>query len=155
VIDDATVDALLEAARRARGNAYAPYSRFPVGAAVESDAGTFSGANVENAAYPTGVCAERTAAAAAVSAGARSIAAVAVTSLADRPTPPCGQCRQFLSEFGPAMLVISEGRDGTRRRWRLTELLPDAFGPQDVAGRQAVGSGDRMDPSGQSSEERP
>jgi cytidine deaminase len=141
MIDDVDVDALLDAARRARENAYAPYSNFPVGAAVESDAGRFSGANVENAAYPTGTCAERNAAGAAVSAGARRIGAVVVTTLADRPTPPCGQCRQFLFEFGPAMVVVSEARDGARRRWRLNELLPDAFGPDDLAARDAVGSG--------------
>jgi cytidine deaminase len=150
MIGDADVDALLDAARRARENAYAPYSNFPVGAAVESDAGRFSGANVENAAYPTGTCAERNAAGAAVSAGARRIGAVVVTTLADRPTPPCGQCRQFLFEFGPAMVVVSEARDGTRRRWRLNELLPDAFGPDDLAEGDAVGSG-----NGSASEEIP
>ena len=139
--DEATVEALLQAARRARERAYAPYSRFPVGAAVESDEGVFAGANVENAAAPTGVCAERVAAASAVSAGARGIAAVAISSGAQRPTAPCGQCRQFLSEFGPAMLVVSEAVDGTRRQWRLADLLPDAFGPGDVLPSQGVGSG--------------
>jgi cytidine deaminase len=142
VIDDATVDALLAAARSAREHAYAPYSGFPVGAAVETDAGMFAGANVENAAYPTGTCAERAAAASAVSAGARRIGAVVVTTRAARPTPPCGQCRQFLYEFGPGMVVVSEGGDGTRRRWRLNELLPDAFGPDDLGQTRAVGSGD-------------
>jgi cytidine deaminase len=155
VIDDADVDALLDAARKARGHAYAPYSQFPVGAAVETDAGRFSGANVENAAYPTGTCAERSAASAAVSAGARRIAAVVVSTLADRPTPPCGQCRQFLHEFGPGMVVISEGRDGTRRRWRLSDLLPEAFGPEDLGERHAVGSGDGSSPSDQTTEGRP
>jgi cytidine deaminase len=155
MIDDATVDALLGAARRARENAYAPYSGFQVGAAVESDAGRFAGANVENAAYPTGTCAERNAAGAAVSAGARRIGAIVVTTFADRPTPPCGMCRQFLHEFGPAMLVISEGRDGTRRRWRLTDLLPDAFGPSDLTERQAVGSGDGTSASDETAEGHP
>ena len=142
MIDDAAVDALLEAARRAREHAYAPYSGFAVGAAVHTDAGTFAGANVEIASYPVGTCAERAAAAAAVSAGARRIAAVVVTTRAARPTPPCGMCRQFLYEFGPGMAVISEGGDGTRRRWRLSELLPDAFGPGDLGEQPAVGSGD-------------
>jgi cytidine deaminase len=132
VSDDATAEALLQAARRARDHAYAPYSDFPVGAAVETDAGVFAGANVENAAYPSGVCAERVAAASAVSAGARRIAAVAVTSNAESPVTPCGQCRQFLSEFGPDMLVLSEGADGSRARWTLSDLLPEAFGPKDV-----------------------
>jgi len=132
VSEDGNAEALLQAARRARDRAYAPYSHFPVGAAVESDAGVFAGANVENAAYPTGVCAERVAAASAVSAGARRIAAVAVAGDADGPITPCGQCRQFLSEFGPGMLVVSEGKDGSRGRWILSDLLPEAFGPKDV-----------------------
>lgn len=130
--EDGNVEALLQVARRARDRAYAPYSHFPVGAAVDSDAGVFAGANVENAAYPTGVCAERVAAASAVTAGARRIAAVAVTSDADGPITPCGQCRQFLSEFGPQMLVVSEGKDGTLGRWTLSDLLPEAFAPKDV-----------------------
>jgi cytidine deaminase len=155
MIGDEAIDALLDAARRARANAYAPYSDFPVGAAVETDAGRFSGANVENAAYPTGICAERSAAAAAVSAGARRIAAIVVTTFAEHPTPPCGQCRQFLSEFGPAMVVVSVGGDGTRRRWRLNELLPDAFGPHDLAERDAVGSGDGSSASEEIPEGRP
>ena len=132
MIDDAAIDALLAAARGAREHAYAPYSHFPVGAAVDSDAGVFAGANVENAAYPTGICAERVAAAAAVSAGARHVAAVVVTGDIDEPIMPCGQCRQFLSEFGPGMTVVSEGRGGIRRRWSLADLLPHAFGPKDV-----------------------
>ena len=90
MIDDAKIDELLAAARLAREHAYAPYSGFAVGAAVETDAGLFSGANVENAAYPVGMCAERAAAAAAVSAGARRIGAVVVATRAATPTPPCG-----------------------------------------------------------------
>jgi len=154
VIDDGGVDALLDAARRARDHAYAPYSNFAVGAAVETDAGTFSGANVENASYPVGMCAERAAAAAAVSAGARRIAAVVVTTRAARPTPPCGMCRQFLYEFGPGMVVVSESGDGTRRRWRLGDLLPEAFGPDDLAATRAGGSEDGAGGSTEPSEER-
>jgi cytidine deaminase len=142
VIDDEKIDELLAAARLAREHAYAPYSGFAVGAAVETDAGMFSGANVENASYPVGMCAERAAAAAAVSAGARRIGAVVVATGAARPTPPCGMCRQFLHEFGPGMVVVSEGGEGTRRRWRLQDLLPDAFGPDALGETRAVGSGD-------------
>lgn len=134
MIDDAALDALVAAARRAREHAYAPYSRFAVGAAVASDAGIHTGANVENASYPVGLCAERAAASAAVSAGARIIEAVAVTASGEEPTPPCGMCRQFLSEFGSGMLVVSEGSGGAARRWRLTDLLPDAFGPSNLEG---------------------
>ncbi|MFB3737667.1 MAG: cytidine deaminase [Candidatus Velamenicoccus archaeovorus] len=134
-MSDQTVDDLVSAARAAMPNAYAPYSRFSVGAAVLAGGRVFVGVNVENASYPQGVCAERAAVAAAVAAGQRSIDAVAVVSSApgDAVTPPCGGCRQVLNEFGPDMLVISEAADGTRRRWRLSELLPDAFGPHDLA----------------------
>src|SRR4029079_3809657 len=136
------IDELLAAARLARDHAYAPYSGFAVGAAVETDAGLFSGSNVENASYPVGMCAERAAAAAAVSAGVRRIGAVVVASRSARPTPPCGMCGQFLHEFGPGMVVVSEAGDGTRRQWRLNDLLPDAFGPDDLGETRAVGSGD-------------
>jgi cytidine deaminase len=132
-VSDQTVDDLVEAAKAARANAYAPYSRFSVGAAVLAGGRIFAGVNVENASYPQGICAERSAVAAAVTAGHRTIEAVAVVSSGDGVTPPCGGCRQVLNEFGPDMLVISEANDGTRRRWRLTELLPEAFGPRDLA----------------------
>jgi cytidine deaminase len=121
------VDELLAAARDAmeRGS-YAPYSNFNVGAEV------FAGANVENASYPMSVCAERNAVAAAVNAGKRSIDAVAVVTRADEPTPPCGGCRQVLNEFGPDMAVTVESGNGQRAEWRLTEILPHAFGPANL-----------------------
>lgn len=124
-------DDLMGAARAARGRAYAPYSRFPVGAAVETDAGVFAGANVENASYPVGLCAERAALGAAVSAGARRLLAVAVAGSSRLPTPPCGFCRQFLAEFDPegAAPVACEGTDASSQRtWALRDLLPEAFG---------------------------
>jgi cytidine deaminase len=123
---------LVAKAREARKHAYAPYSRFRVGAAVATDRGVFSGANVENAAYGQSICAERVAAAAAVAAGARRFDALAMTSSARGPSSPCGACRQFLYEFGPEMTVVSEGTDGERKVWRLSELLPDGFGPSDL-----------------------
>lgn len=123
---------LLAAARAARERAYAPYSAFPVGAAVRTDAGTFTGANVENASYGLSICAERVAAASAVASGARRIEAVALATAARTPTTPCGACRQFLYEFNPDMTVVSEGRDGDRRRWRLSELLVEGFGPEQL-----------------------
>jgi cytidine deaminase len=129
---DDDLDALMREARSAMDRAYAPYSRFRVGAAVSTDRGVFSGANVENASYGLSICAERVAASSAVSAGARRIDAVAVTSSAAGPASPCGACRQFLYEFGPDMVVISEGRDGGRKVWRLSELLVDGFGPSDL-----------------------
>jgi cytidine deaminase len=130
---DAELDALVEEAREAQAMAYAPYSNFQVGAALVTDDGRhFSGANVENASYGVSICAERVAAATAVAAGARRIEAIAVTSSSPIPTPPCGACRQFLYEFNPEMIVVSEGGNGERKRWRLSELLKDGFGPQNL-----------------------
>jgi cytidine deaminase len=122
------MDELVDRARKAQEAAYAPYSGFQVGAAVAADAGVFSGCNVENASFGLTICAERLAAATAVAAGAKRIDAVAITSSAQRPTPPCGACRQFLYEFGPGMTVVSVGGTGERRVWRLSGLLADAFG---------------------------
>jgi cytidine deaminase len=105
-----------------------------VGAAVATDAGVFSGANVENASFGLSMCAERVAAASAVAAGAGRIEAIAIVSSAPSPTPPCGACRQFLYEFNPDLTVVSEGSDGTRKEWRLSGLLVDGFGPSDIVG---------------------
>jgi len=140
--DSGDVDRLVEEARAARERAYAPYSNFLVGAAVATDRGVFTGANVENASYSLAICAERVAAAAAVASGARRIEAVAVLgALRDpktgddvpkEPTPPCGACRQFLYEFNPDMTVVAVGSNGKRNQWRLSELLKDGFGPKDL-----------------------
>jgi cytidine deaminase len=89
----------------------------------------FTGVNVENASYPIGVCAERIALGAAVTAGERAIETVAVVGSSQEPTPPCGGCRQFIFEFGPDVLVVAETDDGRRTEWRIADLLPDAFGP--------------------------
>jgi len=129
---EARTPLLLSEARAARERAYAPYSRFLVGAALDTEAGVFTGCNVENASYGLSICAERVAATTAVAAGARRFDAVALTSSARGPTPPCGACRQFLYEFNPEMAVISEGSDGNRKEWRLSELLKDGFGPNDL-----------------------
>jgi cytidine deaminase len=129
------LEELLAQAETARANAYAPYSRFTVGAAVATDRGVFRGANVENASYGLSICAERVACSTAAAAGARRVHAVAVTSSAPSPTPPCGACRQFLYEFGPDLLVVSLGRNGERKEWRLSDLLLDGFGPKDLGGR--------------------
>lgn len=124
---DPDVGALIAAARGIRPNAHAPYSGFPVGAAVLAGGRIFTGVNVENASHPLAVCAERNAVAAAIAAGEREIEAVAVVADGAKPTPPCGGCRQVLHEFGPDVLVVSESEEGVRTRWRLPELLPDAF----------------------------
>jgi cytidine deaminase len=100
-----------------------------VGAAVLAGGRIFTGVNVENASYPLGMCAERNAVGAAVTAGEKKIDCVAVVTDAARPTPPCGGCRQVLWEFGPESLVVSETTSGERVAWALEDLIPDAFGP--------------------------
>ena len=125
-------DPVVELARRVRDQAYAPYSGFPVGAAIESvDGRLFAGANVENASYGLTLCAERVALAAAVSAGARRFARIVVATGGSPPAAPCGACRQALAEFGSSIRVEAVGPDATRS-WLLSELLPDEFGPADL-----------------------
>jgi cytidine deaminase len=126
----APLEALLEAARAASRRAHCPYSNFHVGAAVWADGQIFTGANVENASYGLTICAERTAAFAAVLAGARRIEAVAVACV-DAPEGshpallmPCGACRQVLAEFAGADTPVVVDRAGT---YTLAELLPHAF----------------------------
>ena len=128
---------LLDAAIAARAGAYAPYSHFTVGAALLDDDGrVWTGANVENASYGLSMCAERTAIFHAVASGAQRFRAVAVTGPDGTTTLPCGACRQVLWEFGPAMRVIYD--DGGRLvETPLAELLPSAFGPDQLAGAQA------------------
>ena len=124
---DCGSDDLLAVARQAMTNAYAPYSGYSVGAALESEDGrTHAGCNVESASSPAGLCAERSALAAAVGAGQRQFRRIAICCSDERPAAPCGVCRQALIEFGD-IEVVSEGRTGERRTWRLGELLPDAF----------------------------
>lgn len=125
----ATPELLLGAADRAMRNAYAPYSAFPVGAAVRAPSGAiYAGANVENVAFPVGWCAEASALGALISAGETMITAVAVVSEKLEFCPPCGGCRQRLAEFGGAATPVYLGRPGGEiRRTTLGELLPGAF----------------------------
>jgi homotetrameric cytidine deaminase len=120
---------LLEAAEAAMQNAHAPYSGFPVGAALRAGSGgVHSGANVENAAYPQGQCAEASAIGALVAAGEREITEVAVVAEREDFCPPCGGCRQRLSEFAGPHTPVHLGRPGgPRRTLTLGELLPHAF----------------------------
>lgn len=129
--DEAIAELVLRA-QTVRGRAYAPYSNYPVGAAVLGRSGQiYVGANVENAAYPTTMCAERNAIFRAVSDGERAFEALAVVT--ENGGAPCGACRQVLSEFGSAVLVIIADESGKiHRKIRLHELIPHAFGPQDL-----------------------
>jgi cytidine deaminase len=123
---------LVELARRAadaRQWSYSPYSHYAVGAALLTASGKiYDGVNVENAAYPDTICAERTAAVKAISEGEREFVSIAVASA--NGGMPCGSCRQFLSEFGLDTLVLIVNAEGTiLKRASLRDLLPDAFGP--------------------------
>lgn len=134
MIDVGQAQMLMDYARAAASSAYVPYSNFPVGAAVMTESGAiFTGANIENASYPLGCCAERTAVYAAVNAGHQVITAVAVTAPKVVTVTPCGGCRQVLNEFKPAdaeLAVILDGLDLSIIT--LSDLLPRAFGPQDL-----------------------
>lgn len=119
---------LLDCAREARAAAYAPYSGFAVGAALQVASGqVFCGCNVENASYGLTVCAERVALFTAVAAGVREFAALAVVADSPEPATPCGACRQVLYEFAPDLQVILANLQGRQKKMRLRELLPEAF----------------------------
>lgn len=128
---------LLAVARAARAMAYAPYSNYRVGAALLADDGrVFAGCNVENAAYPQGVCAEAAAISAMVLAGQRRASAVLVVGAGAHLITPCGGCRQRLREFcDPATFrVLAVNEDGQQQAWTLEQLLPASFGPDHLAG---------------------
>lgn len=131
--DDEEWNRLLRLAGEARERAYAPYSGFSVGAALEADDGTiYTGCNVENASYGLTVCAERTALGTAVSSGSRRFSRMALSIRGGPPVSPCGACRQVLAEFSPELLVCSEA-GGVRSLWRLDELLPARFSRRSLA----------------------
>ena len=131
-LDDDAKRALVQAARDAQIHAYAPYSLYPVGAALLTESGrTVTGVNVENAAYPTGMCAERTAVFKAVSEGERHFRAVAVVTR--NGGSPCGACRQVLSEFGLDTTVLIADESGRiLHETTVQALLPASFGPGDL-----------------------
>jgi cytidine deaminase len=129
--------ALVAAARSARARAHAPYSGFAVGAALLTEGGdVVTAANVENASYGLSICAERSAVVRAVAEGHTRFVAIAVAGPGEAPVTPCGACRQVLRELpaGPELVVLSAGESGDRvLRRTLAELLPDSFGPEDLA----------------------
>ena len=116
---------LIEAAAAARSAAYAPYSKFAVGAAVLTKSGKiFSGCNVENISLGLTICAERSAIAAAVTAGTRDLIMIAVVTESKNPAVPCGACRQVMAEFNPRMKIIAATTNGELEEFELSELLP-------------------------------
>lgn len=120
-------DDLIRRADAVRANAWAPYSGYRVGAALLTESGeVFEGTNVENASYGLTICAERAAVFAAVAAGHRKFAALALVT--DDGGSPCGACRQVLAEFAPDLRVVIAAADGTRRETTVASLLPDSFG---------------------------
>lgn len=125
--------AAFKKALAARLNAYAPYSRCKVGAAIITNSGQiYVGCNVENASYGATICAERNAVGAAVAAGETGITDVVVVTDNDPPWPPCGICRQFLMEFNPKTRVLLGNPAGITQSFTLDELLPAAFSAKDL-----------------------
>lgn len=131
---DRAVDQLFSLAREVQQRAHVPYSRFPVGAALRTATGkVFTGANVENAAYPEGMCAEASAIAAMASAGERVIDTLVTVCDGEALSTPCGGCRQKIREFATADTVVhAAGPEGVRRTYTMDELLPDSFGPENL-----------------------
>lgn len=124
---------LLKQGREAMGSAYAPYSNYPVGAALLTRSGNiYSGANVENAAYPLGICAERVAVFKAVTN--RDLKPMAIAVISENGGSPCGACRQVLSEFGLDIeVILADSKGNIVRQTTVRELLPHAFGPSDLS----------------------
>jgi cytidine deaminase len=124
--------ALIDLANEARRRAYAPYSNYPVGAALRTKSGrVFTGCNIENAAYPTGICAERVAIFKAVSEGELAFEVLAVVT--PNGGSPCGGCRQVMAEFGlDALILIGDGDGHLVRETTVSALLPGAFTPEDL-----------------------
>ena len=134
-LTDAERQALIDLAKEARRRAYAPYSKYLVGAALRTDSGRiYTGVNIENAAYPTGICAERVAVFKAVSDGEYNFDVIAVVT--DNGGAPCGSCRQVMSEFGMhTVVLIADGSGKIVKETSVSDLLPGAFRPEDLKTR--------------------
>ena len=132
-----SLDDLFEAARAVQAKAYAPYSRFKVGAAIATvDGQVFTGCNVENAAYPVGSCAEAGAVSAMIAGGGNRIARIVVMGEGEHLVTPCGGCRQRIREFAaPDTPIHIAGPEGIRKSFTLDELLPFSFGPDNLTER--------------------
>ncbi len=127
---------LIELARIARENAYAPYSHFKVGTALLTKNGkVFTGCNIENSSFGASMCAERVAVFKAVSEGEREFETIALVTNTEEPAMPCGICRQVLSEFAPNIKIYAANLTGTVKETSLKELLPYAFTKEDLGGK--------------------
>ncbi len=132
-LSDDTLEKAIFAAALAREHAYAPYSKFHVGACVVANSGEmFSGCNVENASYGLSQCAERSAVTAATAKGHRAIVACVIVTSGLHPTSPCGACRQVLYECSKDMIIVCRTVSGKEKRYLLSDLLPDAFTTLDI-----------------------
>ena len=132
-MNEKKVKKLINLAKKARKNSYAPYSDFPVGAALLSREGEiFTGSNIENVSYGLSNCAERTAIFKAVSEGFTKFKAIAVVADTQRPIPPCGSCRQVIYEFGENITIIMSDLNNQYTKKRIIELLPGGFARKDI-----------------------
>ncbi len=134
IVRTKTIETMLETAKTARNNAYAPYSNFKVGAAILADNGEiYSGCNVENAAYPLGQCAEASAISAMIAGGGKKIDKILIVKQASGKIAPCGGCRQKISEFATDNTeILVQNKNGKITSYNLQELLPIAFGKKDL-----------------------
>lgn len=135
-----TTEALIQKAKEMLTKAYVPYSNFPVGAALLTKSGkVYTGCNIENAAFPVSLCAERTAIFKAISEGETEFVSLAVIANTDRPVPPCGSCRQVMAEFfQPEMPVYICNKDEKVMETTVSNLLPFSFSPDDLESGQNV-----------------
>ena len=124
---------LVSKACEAMKSAYTPYSGFKVGAALLTKGGkVYTGCNIENASYPCGICAERTAMSKAISEGKKSFSKIAIAGSSDQICTPCGLCRQFMYEFAPDLTVLCSDDKGNFTEKKLNAFLPDGFGPESL-----------------------
>ncbi len=124
---------LIKYALEAREKSYSPYSKFKVGAAILTKSGkVFTGCNIESSSYTPTICAERTALSKCVSEGHTDLEKIAVVGSLEKISYPCGVCRQFLREFGNDIIVISATSENNYTEYKLSELLPNSFGPEDL-----------------------
>ena len=124
---------LIKYALEAREKSYSPYSNFKVGAAILTKSGKiFTGCNIESASYTPTICAERTALSKCISEGHTDIEKIAVVGSLEKISYPCGVCRQFLREFGKDIVIISATSENNFTEYKLSELLPNSFGPEDL-----------------------